>query len=169
MQFLANIHTVSNRNRPAKQVGGQRWMNQHSLNRGSTRPIQVLCAVSASPECLMNHGELRRLRTGSPAHCSRPSGPDFYLRSNGGPGARTAPQLRVLRQEFAAGISRSGYLHVRVHILSRLRSVQTGRLCPNCGGNLVARPVRPVSKLKTNPASTVRVFKPNGCSQPAHR
>src|ERR1700739_3916956 len=75
LQFLANIHTVSNRNRPAKQVGGQRWLNQHSLNRGSTRTKLVLCAVSASPECLMNHGELRRLRTGSPAHCPRPSGP----------------------------------------------------------------------------------------------
>ena len=79
LQFLAKTHTVSNRNRPAKQVGGQRWLNQHSLNRGSTRTKLVLCAVSASPECLMNHGELRRLRTGSPAHCSRPRGPDFYL------------------------------------------------------------------------------------------
>src|SRR5262249_28837314 len=62
--------------RPAKQVGGQRWLNQHSLNRGSSRTKLVLCAVSASPECLMNHGELRRLRTGSPAHCPRPSGSD---------------------------------------------------------------------------------------------
>jgi hypothetical protein len=42
--------------------------------RGSTR-TSVRCAVSASPECLMNRGELHRLRTGSPAHCSRPRGP----------------------------------------------------------------------------------------------
>ena len=79
LQFLAQTHTIRIRNRPAKQVGGQRWLNQHSMNRGSTRQ-SVLCAVSASPECLMNRGELHRLRTGSPAHCSRPSGPDSTFR-----------------------------------------------------------------------------------------
>jgi len=35
--------------------------------------------------------------------------------------------------------------------------------CPNCGGELVARPRRPASKLATNPASTQRVYKPAGC------
>src|SRR5579863_1719583 len=78
LQFLARTHTIRNRNRPAKQVGNQRWLNLHSTNRGSTRQ-SVLCAVSASPECLMNRGELHRLRTGSPAHCSRPSGPAFFV------------------------------------------------------------------------------------------
>jgi uncharacterized protein len=33
-------------------------------------------------------------------------------------------------------------------------------VCPNCGGNLVSRPIRPVNKLVKNPASTKRVFKP---------
>jgi len=37
--------------------------------------------------------------------------------------------------------------------------------CPNCGGNLVSRPVRPSGKLIKNPASTVRVYKPQGCAQ----
>jgi hypothetical protein len=37
LQFFAKNPTIRNRNRPAKQVGSQRWMNQHSLNRGSTR------------------------------------------------------------------------------------------------------------------------------------
>src|SRR3974390_2386673 len=78
LQFGSQHPTIRNRNRPAKQVGGQSWLNLHSLNRGSTRQ-SVLCAVSASPECLMNRGELHRLRTGSPAHCPRPSGSDFYL------------------------------------------------------------------------------------------
>jgi len=73
LQFPSMPRTIRSRNRPAKQVGGQRWLNQHSMNRGSTRQ-SVLCAVSASPECLMNRGELHRLRTGSPAHCPRPSG-----------------------------------------------------------------------------------------------
>ena len=34
-------------------------------------------------------------------------------------------------------------------------------LCPNCGGNLTLRPVRPPSALMGNPASTVRVFNPS--------
>lgn len=33
-------------------------------------------------------------------------------------------------------------------------------VCPNCGGNLVRRPVRPADKLIKYPASTVRIFKP---------
>jgi uncharacterized protein len=32
--------------------------------------------------------------------------------------------------------------------------------CPNCGGELVRRPVRPADKLTTRPASTKRVFNP---------
>ena len=36
--------------------------------------------------------------------------------------------------------------------------------CPNCGGDLVVRPRRPASKLDSNPASTTRVFKPQGCA-----
>lgn len=37
--------------------------------------------------------------------------------------------------------------------------------CPNCGGELVARPRRPVDRLAKFPASTQRVFKPAGCAQ----
>jgi uncharacterized protein len=36
--------------------------------------------------------------------------------------------------------------------------------CPNCGGELVPRPRRPASKLARFPASTARIFKPDGCS-----
>lgn len=35
--------------------------------------------------------------------------------------------------------------------------------CPNCGGELVARPRRPVAKLARYPASTTRVVKAGGC------
>lgn len=38
-----------------------------------------------------------------------------------------------------------------------------GGTCPNCGGELVTRPRRPLEKLANNPASTVRVHKPSGC------
>jgi hypothetical protein len=39
-------------------------------------------------------------------------------------------------------------------------------ICPNCGGELVPRPRRPQAKLARNPASTRRVFKPEGCVTP---
>jgi hypothetical protein len=35
--------------------------------------------------------------------------------------------------------------------------------CPNCGGELVRRPIRPAELLR-HPASTQRVFKPLGCA-----
>ena len=34
-----------------------------------------------------------------------------------------------------------------------------GGRCPNCGGNLVSRPIRPPEKLAKDPAATVRVTK----------
>jgi hypothetical protein len=36
--------------------------------------------------------------------------------------------------------------------------------CPNCGGELVARPRRPAAKLAKFPASAERVLKPKGCA-----
>ena len=37
--------------------------------------------------------------------------------------------------------------------------------CPNCGGELLRRPRRPADKLLKNPASTERVYKPEGCKK----
>ena len=37
--------------------------------------------------------------------------------------------------------------------------------CPNCGGELVTRPRRPAAALAKYPASTQRVFKPEGCKK----
>jgi uncharacterized protein len=40
-------------------------------------------------------------------------------------------------------------------------------ICPNCGGELLRRPLRPqqgLYSLETHPASTQRVFKPKGCA-----
>ena len=44
-----------------------------------------------------------------------------------------------------------------------------GGRCPNCGGNLVARPIRPANKLAKYPPSTERVFKPQGCGEAASK
>jgi uncharacterized protein len=38
-------------------------------------------------------------------------------------------------------------------------------ICPNCGGELVRRPIRPVTALAKYPASTERVVKKGGCRQ----
>ena len=36
-------------------------------------------------------------------------------------------------------------------------------VCPNCGGNLVARPIRPARMLARNPASRKRVLRAEKC------
>ncbi|TIP63797.1 DUF1272 domain-containing protein [Mesorhizobium sp.] len=38
-----------------------------------------------------------------------------------------------------------------------------GGVCPNCGGNFSARPIRPAAMLNKYPASTKRVLKAEGC------
>jgi hypothetical protein len=35
--------------------------------------------------------------------------------------------------------------------------------CPNCGGELLRRPIRPAEKLAKFPAATQRKVKPQGC------
>jgi hypothetical protein len=39
--------------------------------------------------------------------------------------------------------------------------------CPNCGGEMLQRPRRPLEKLAKFPASTERVFHPEGCRKAA--
>jgi uncharacterized protein len=40
-------------------------------------------------------------------------------------------------------------------------------VCPNCGGELLRRPRRPARMLAKNPASSERIFKPEGCGKAA--
>jgi hypothetical protein len=40
-------------------------------------------------------------------------------------------------------------------------------MCPNCGGELLVRPRRPLNKLATNPAVKTRTHKPAGCTRAA--
>ncbi|MBV1699763.1 MAG: DUF1272 domain-containing protein [Hyphomicrobiales bacterium] len=47
-----------------------------------------------------------------------------------------------------------------------VETILKGR-CPNCHGELVARPIRPAAALVKNPASTERHFKPEGCAAAA--
>jgi hypothetical protein len=39
-----------------------------------------------------------------------------------------------------------------------------GLRCPNCGGELVRRPIRPADRLARFPAATARTLKPEGCT-----
>ncbi|MCG5242700.1 DUF1272 domain-containing protein [Azospirillum doebereinerae] len=43
------------------------------------------------------------------------------------------------------------------------RSRLPGERCPNCGGELVRRPIRPAEKLAANPPASARTLKPGGC------
>ena len=36
--------------------------------------------------------------------------------------------------------------------------------CPNCGGELIRRPIRPPDRLLRHPAVTHRTLKPQGCA-----
>lgn len=38
-----------------------------------------------------------------------------------------------------------------------------GGACPNCGGELLRRPIRPAEKLAKFPASTERIHRPDRC------
>jgi len=42
-------------------------------------------------------------------------------------------------------------------------------ICPNCNGELVRRPIRPLEMLKKYPASMVRFVKDHGFCKPAER
>ena len=42
-----------------------------------------------------------------------------------------------------------------------------GGRCPNCGGNLERRPIRPTARLAKYPPSAERVYKPQGCGRAA--
>lgn len=44
-------------------------------------------------------------------------------------------------------------------------TVRLGGQCPNCGGELLARPRRPRDALARHPASSRRVVRPGGCPE----
>ncbi|MEM9301140.1 MAG: DUF1272 domain-containing protein [Pseudomonadota bacterium] len=43
-------------------------------------------------------------------------------------------------------------------------SEHLGGSCPNCGGDLVKRPRRPLAALERFPASTKRILRTDGCA-----
>ena len=85
---------------------------------------------------------------------------------------RFSPEKAENRREFFRAAARYGLLGlltaaaslaIRRQVLGGQKCVNRG-ICPNCGGNLVQRPIRPAAKLLKNPASKVRKVKPGGCA-----
>ena len=70
----------------------------------------------------------------------------------------------MLRPRSPAGVARRDDVLVRVHVLQTCAEGVLKGKCPNCGGELVRRPVRPADKLAKFPASTERKVKPQGAS-----
>jgi hypothetical protein len=71
----------------------------------------------------------------------------------------------MLQRRLAAGFPRLHDLFAFKCTFCRTcaESILKGR-CPNCGGELIRRPIRPVAKLEKFPASRERIFKPQGCA-----
>nr|WP_253948842.1 DUF1272 domain-containing protein [Pseudoalteromonas sp. TB64] len=51
-----------------------------------------------------------------------------------------------------------------MHFLYKLCGTILNNQCPNCVGNFVTRPIRPISALKDHPASTKRILKDRSCT-----
>lgn len=43
-------------------------------------------------------------------------------------------------------------------------TARMSRVCPNCGGDLVRRPIRPASRLAKDPASVTRIHAKAPCA-----
>ena len=70
------------------------------------------------------------------------------------------PGCECCDRDLAAGFA--GLL-VRCTFCRSCAEVTLKGRCPNCGGELVRRPIRPAEKLIKFPASTVRKVKPADC------
>jgi len=67
---------------------------------------------------------------------------------------------------FASVLEARRRTEAAAHNIACAREVLAGK-CPNCGGELVSRPRRPVEKLAKYPPSQERVRKPGGCAKTA--
>ena len=77
------------------------------------------------------------------------------------------PSCECCDQDLAPDASDARICSFECTFCASCAETRLGGACPNCGGELVARPRRPAAKLAKFPASTERVFKPQGCSKSA--
>ena len=75
-------------------------------------------------------------------------------------------EMRRRCERCGVGLAADGEAFICSFECTFCRSCRDGVLdgkCPNCGGELVARPRRPAAKLAKYPASTERIYKSQGC------
>ena len=73
------------------------------------------------------------------------------------------PNCECCDRDLAGDSSEAFICTYECTFCERCASDTLGGKCPNCSGELVRRPRRPAEKLLKDPASTTRVFKPQGC------
>ena len=83
----------------------------------------------------------------------------------GGRDASAQTELRMLRPRPAAGFAGARICTFECTFCADCVETVLGGVCPNCGGNLVPRPIRP-AELAKYPASTERVRKEHGGCPP---
>ena len=133
--------------RPRRLPGGPRPPDARRPQRGGQRRRRRAQAV----------GALRAADRASASRWSPPPPENIWWCSSCARPASAAPRLcrRTRRMRASARTSARS-----APIASMGRSAG---VCPNCGGNFERRPIRPPAALAKDPASTVRVFNPQGC------
>ena len=69
----------------------------------------------------------------------------------------------MLRPRPAAGVPDARICTFECTFCADCAEGVLGGVCPNCGGNFAARPIRPAAMLRKYPASAGRVLKAEGC------
>ena len=77
------------------------------------------------------------------------------------------PNCECCNRDLPAGSADARICSFECTFCADCASTKLQGRCPNCGGELVARPRRPAEKLAKFPAQTERVVKPEGCAAAA--
>jgi hypothetical protein len=88
----------------------------------------------------------------------------FVRQSMSAPMLQLRPSCECCDADLPPGARNALICSFECTFCERCSTTRLGGLCPNCGGELVRRPVRPAGKLDRFPASTQRVYKPQGCA-----
>jgi uncharacterized protein len=70
------------------------------------------------------------------------------------------PNCELCDQDLPPSTKRAFICSFECTFCSDCASGRLAGVCPNCGGELVRRPIRPDAKLASHPASQSRIFNP---------
>jgi hypothetical protein len=74
------------------------------------------------------------------------------------------PNCECCDRDLPAGSSKAFVCTYECTFCAPCASDKLNFICPNCGGELVRRPIRPAAKLVADPASTIRVLRDSPCA-----